>query len=346
MDALEAICDSVKTAATEGQALFVRGGDSKRFIGRPTDASRELDVREHSGLIEYHPEELVVRVRGGTHLDELNSELDARNQMLAFEPPDFDGGATIGGAVAAGLSGSRRPYAGAVKDHVLGMGLVTGEGNYLEFGGQVMKNVAGYDVSRLACGSFGMLGVIADISVKVLPKPTTEVTVKKDMPVEDAMTTFSRLVRKASTLSAACFYDGCLYVRFSGSEEAVRGQASEIGGEAIDSAFWQTLDNQRYKKAVQAKEIWRLSTIPGETVERDYALIDWGGAQRWLLDPESSPRRGYTGKGYWTLFRSEDSARDEVFQPLSGTEMMLHQKLKDVFDPKRILNPGRMYANL
>lgn len=347
MDALASLVDSVKSAAARGVALNVRGGASKSFLKRHCAVETEdLDVRQHSGILAYHPEELVVRARGGTLLADLEQELEDKGQMLAFDPPEFGGGATIGGVVAAGLSGARRPYTGAVKDYLLGVGLVTGEGEYLEFGGQVMKNVAGYDVSRLVCGSHGILGVIADVSLKVVPKPASEQTLRVEMSLDDAVMLFRRLARAASTLSGTAYLDGACYVRFSGSTRAVAEQQASVPGTSVGNDFWRRYDNQQYPEIVSARNLWRLSAPVREPMSHDFTAVDWGGAQRWLTDPSTSPRENYTGQGHWTLFRTSDDSAVDRFHPLGQIEMSLHKKLKAVFDPKGILNRHRMYEDL
>ena len=384
MDGLPALTEAIKSARHDGVSLNIKGGGSKHFLGYAPGAGIDLETRQHTGIMSYVPEELIIRVRGGTRLAEVEAILAEQGQMLAFEPPSFcsiavsggatigdatigdatTGGATIGGAVAAGLSGSRRPYAGAVKDFVLGVGLISGEGDYNEFGGQVMKNVAGYDVSRLVCGSLGILGVIADVSLKVLPRPACEQTIRLVTPLSVGIQAARTLLQSVSTLTGAGHLHGALYLRFSGVAAAVAADRSRLqkelqsaahsdlsGGvpaEAVSSDFWRSLDSQQCEPFMSASpgEVWRLSTSADEPVgDTHYDVVDWGGAQRWLVDPGYNPRDGYQGAGHWTLYKTTGSSI-ERFHPLSLPVKRLHRRLKQVFDPAGILNPGRMYHDL
>ena len=348
MDALQELTAAVESAVERSVPLNLKAGGSKAFLGYPVDKSlTDLDLTKHEGIISYYPEELVVRARCGTTLQDLSALLARHNQMLAFEPPEFNGHATIGGAVACGISGASRPYAGSVKDYVLGVGLITGKGSYTEFGGQVMKNVAGYDVSRLVCGAFGMLGVIADVSLKVLPKPRTQQTLCLPMDAASALQTSQKLLRTASTVNGTCYMQGRFYARFAGEHEAVSNQVKKLGGELIDNVFWREHDNQIEPIFTDAGQVWRLSTSPTEPLgDYAYGAIDWGGAQRWLFDPDSNPRDTYKGTGHWTLFRTKHASPHDVFHPLSAVSLQLHRKLKTVFDPKGLFNPSRLYRGL
>lgn len=347
MDALQDILDAVRQASASRMPVTITGGGSRPC--RPANAvstGREVSMTDHTGIMEYHPEELVVRVRAGTRLTELIEQLTAEGQMLACDPPVHGDASTVGGLVASGLSGSRRPYAGAIRDAVLGTGVILQDGTYAEFGGQVMKNVAGYDVSRLVCGSWGILGPIADISLKVLPLPEAEESVMLALTAEEAKSLIAELIHRVSGLSASCYLGGRLALRFSGSESVVKEELDKIGGEPVDNDFWSRLDTQDLD-AFEAGDIWRLSTHTTEVSDRDYAVCDWGFAQRWLIAPESDPRENYDGTGHWTRVRTADSAFDaETFHPLPAAQMQLMQRIKAAFDPHGIFNPGRMYPGL
>ncbi|MDA0977922.1 MAG: glycolate oxidase subunit GlcE [Proteobacteria bacterium] len=337
------LADRIKAASSAGQVLQIRGGGSKDFLGHAAGADSEvLDTRCWQGVIEYHPDELVLRARAGTSLEEILALLAEHRQMLPFEPPQYPG-ATLGGVVATGLSGSRRPYAGAVRDHVLGVGLILHDGTYAEFGGQVMKNVAGYDVSRLVCGSYGMLGVIADVSLKVLPAPAAEQSCSLEMDETAARDQVYQLTRKVSPLSASCYLQGRLHLRLSGSDQVVQDVLQQLGGQPLDPGFWRALDCHELPYFTDADEIWRYSTDAEEQLDGLAAGIqDWGFAQRWF----TGVRPDQPGaQGHWYCWKTN---RDGVerFPPLPDGVMNLQQRLKKVFDPQGIFNPGRMYPAL
>ncbi|MGD8811699.1 MAG: glycolate oxidase subunit GlcE, partial [Thioalkalispiraceae bacterium] len=219
-DLTETIQAQVAEAVNNHQPLRIEGGNSKAFYGREL-TGETLSLAEHSGIIDYEPAELVITARGGTPLAEIEAALAAQNQMLAFEPPAFGKRATLGGTIACGFSGNRRPYAGAARDYVLGCKLINGHAETLSFGGQVMKNVAGYDVSRLMTGAMGTLGVLLEVSLKVLPSPAREVTLVQQLSVEQALLKMNQLAGQSIPLSAGVYYDGHLYLRLSGAEQAV-----------------------------------------------------------------------------------------------------------------------------
>ncbi len=343
--------ERVRAAAGTGTALSIQGNNTKSFYGR-SSGGETVSLSEHQGVIDYTPSELVISARAGTRLDELESVLQQEGQMLAFEPAHFGEAATLGGTIACGFSGPRRPYAGAARDFVLGANCVTGTGEWLRFGGQVMKNVAGYDVSRTLTGSLGTLAILTDIHLRVLPRAETEVTLQLDCDAATALSTCNALAAKPLPLSAACHLDGRLLVRLSGMQEGVHSAMDEIGGEPLDDAdtFWAQLREQQLPFFADGRPLWRIAVAPASAplpLEGD-TLIDWGGAQRWLKSdqpPESI--RAVTGAagGHATLFRGGDR-EGEVFHPLTPELLSLHQRLKQAFDPAGILNPGRMYREL
>jgi glycolate oxidase FAD binding subunit len=347
---VERFIDTLKEAGSRGTPLAIRGGGSKAFYGR-TVPGANLRVGDYAGVIDYSPTELVVSARAGTPLVALEAVLAQENQMLAFEPPHFATGATLGGTVACGLSGPRRPYAGAVRDHVLGITCLNGSGQRLRFGGQVMKNVAGYDISRTLTGSLGTLAVLLDITLKVLPRPETELTLRRKTTAAEAITLFNRWAGLPLPLSACCHYDGALIVRLAGFEQGVKAAAARIGGDEYHdaSAFWENLREQRLAFFDDPRPLWRVSVAPATPplLLDDDCLIEWGGAQRWLktaLPAAVLRQHAAAGGGHATLFRNGDG--NDVFHPLPGPLLALHRRLKHSFDPAGILNPGRMYPDL
>jgi len=306
-------------------------------------------VAGHRGLVNYQPAELVITARAGTPLSDIEVALADHRQMLPFEPPYFGEHATLGGTVACGLSGPRRPYTGAVRDFVLGMKIINGRGEVLHFGGEVMKNVAGFDVSRLMAGAMGTLGVILEVSLKVLPRPAHEVTLVQEWGAVDAVEMMNDWAGRSLPLSASCYDGDRLYLRLSGTRTAVESAKRHIGGEALKEAtlFWESLREQRHGFFGGEAPLWRLA-VPPATLPLDLTgkwLLEWGGAQRWLrsdADAAMVRRSALQAGGHATLFRG--GSRDgERFQPLPQTLQDIHRRLKQAFDPKGILNPGRLY---
>ena len=345
MTSLDQLIDSVRHAAEAGQPLDLCGNGSKANLGYPAASSHQrLELSGYTGVLDYRPDELMVRACCGTTIAELNAVLSAQGQMLGFEPPDFEGRATLGGTLAAAASGSRRPFTGSVRDFVLGTGLILSTGSYLEFGGQVMKNVAGYDVSRLMCGAFGVLGVVADVSLRVLPRPAVEVTRVLELDESQAREKYLDWQRVHRVMSGCCYMAGQLYLRLSGSSVAVESALASIGGEEGDHDLWSGLNAQDLPVLSQAGDLWRLATQPLEPCSHDFAVMDWGFSQRWLVDPDEDPRGRYRGQGHWTRYRrSPDCFDADPFEPLAEPAMALHRQLKQAFDPCGIFNPGRMY---
>ena len=339
----------VLEAASAGRALRIQGGGTKGFYGRAVTGD-VLDLSGHRGLVHYQSSELVVSARAGTPLAEIEALLAQRNQFLPFEPPYFGVNATLGGAIATGLSGPRRPYTGSARDFVLGVRILNGKGEILKFGGEVMKNVAGFDVSRLMAGSLGTLGVLLEVSLKVLPRPTLEETRVFHCTPLDAIQRMSRWAGQPLPITGAAYHGEQLYVRLSGSATGVQTAAQTLGGEVLSGAdaFWQDLREQRQPFFAGDVPLWRLS-LPPACPPLDLAgdwLIDWGGAQRWLRSNLPADQIRTTAQavgGHATLFRGRDRL-GEVFQPLSPALLRLHQQLKVAFDPQGIFNPGRLYA--
>lgn len=340
--------EQVRIAAAKKTPLQIVAGNSKSFYGREV-IGQPLLLASHQGIVDYQPQELVITARAGTTLDTLESVLAEQGQTLAFEPPHFGANATLGGTIACGFSGPRRPYAGSARDFVLGVRLLNGNGDILKFGGEVMKNVAGYDVSRLVTGALGTLGVILDVSLKVLPKPVYTVTLAFDIDVAPALEKMNLWARQPLPLSAACYDDKQLFVRLEGTTSGVKAAQNMLGGEEVDNAeaFWQALREHQSAFFNTSQPLWRISVAPATPplALSGRWLIDWGGAQRWLVSeaPMQEIRTMLsTLGGHATLFRYGDRDSD-VFTPLSPMLAQLHEKIKRAFDPHGIFNIGRMY---
>lgn len=350
--------ERVRAAAAARSPLCLRGGGSKDFCGRRR-AGEAFDLRANAGVVAHEPTELVVTVRGGTPLAELEAELAERGQYLAFEPPHFGADATVAGCVAAGLSGPRRASMGAVRDFMLGVKLMDGRGEIMRFGGQVMKNVAGYDISRLVTGSLGTLGIILEVSLKVLPRPVAEATLRFELDEASALRRLNEWGGQPLPVSASLWHEGALHVRLSGAEAAVRAATERLGGERLAeadaSALWIGVREQTAAPFALGPDevLWRMSlpstapalALPGRQV------VEWGGALRWLV--ATSPGAAQAGEriraraaelgGHATAFRGGDR-EGQVFQPLPAALAAIHLRLKQAFDPAGILNPGRLYA--
>ena len=310
-------------------------------------------MRPFAGIISYEPSELVVTARAGTPLAELEALLAAQGQCLAFEPPHFGAQATVGGMVACGLNGPARGTAGAVRDYMLGVKLLNGKGEHLTFGGQVMKNVAGYDVSRLMAGSLGTLGVLLEVSIKVLPVPLAEATLVFELDQADALRQLNRWGGLPLPVNASCWQDGRLSVRLRGARAAVAAALKTMGGEAVGDpapALWAGLREQTLPFfALQGDEsLWRVS-LPDSAapLALGATLLEWGGAQRWLKRPAADApvirQAAASAGGHATLFRSADKSVP-VFSPLLAPLDRIHRELKRQFDPSGVFNPGRMLA--
>jgi glycolate oxidase FAD binding subunit len=347
-DFISAVCDRVAGSAARKQALRIRGGGSKDFYGEAC-VGEPLEMAAYCGIVAYEPKELVLTVRAGTPVAEVERALDAERQMLPFEPPRFDeGAATIGGTVATGLSGPRRPFAGAVRDFVLGTRIVNGKGEDLSFGGRVIKNVAGYDVSRLMTGALGTLGILTEISFKVLPRPAAEATLAFEMDEAQAIGEANRWAGQPLPLSATAWQGGVLRVRLSGAQAAVDAARRKLGGEEVPGAgdYWRDLREHRLAFFALSAPLWRLS-VPqtAQPLGIGAPLIEWGGGLRWVsgeLDPLAVRSTVERLGGHATLFRGGDRSVG-IFHPLKPALAKIHRRLKAAFDPAGILNPGRMY---
>lgn len=357
---LAGLVERVLDARARKVGLDIRGGGTKAWYGEAPQGE-PLDVSALSGISSHEPSELVVTVRAGTPLAELENKLAEAGQALAFEPPRFAQGGTVGGMVAAGLAGPSRATAGGVRDHVLGLTMLNGKGEVVSFGGQVMKNVAGYDVSRLMAGSMGVLGLICEVSLKVLPVPPATATLRFELDEAKALAQLNAWGGQPLPLSASAWWEGTLVLRLAGAAAAVRSAQQALGGEAIDpalaAAFWTGLrdhTDEFFAGAAKAVDrgatLWRLSvpqTAPPLKLSGEQ-LVEWGGAQRWLCTsaPAATVREAAaTVGGHATLFRGADKSPG-VFAPLGSPLADVHRRLKAAFDPDGVFNRGRLYKDL
>lgn len=347
LEASQNIVEQVRDACARRLPLKIQGGDSKSFYGNPCEGD-VLDTTVFRGITSYEPTELVITAAAGTPLREVEKVLAEQGQYLPFEPPAHSAKATIGGAIASGLSGPRRPWTGSVRDFVLGVKCINGRGELLKFGGQVIKNVAGYDVSRLLTGSLGTLAVITEVSLKVLPKPETELALLGEMSLQEAREFMQNWSRRPVPLSGASYYQGRLRIRLSGYDTAVRHTASDMGlGIEPNLAFWEALRHQAIDCLQAEGPVWRIS-VPSTTdgLQADeFEVMDWGGALYWSLTAtpaETLRERIRAMGGHATLYRDKTNNAPR-FQPLSPGLLALHKRIKAAFDPVGILNRGRMY---
>jgi len=354
--AVNALREAVCEAASNRVPLRIRAGGTKDFYGNATTGS-VLDPRCHAGVVAYEPSELVITACAGTPLTELENVLAEQGQMLAFEPPHFGSTATLGGCIAAGLAGPRRmaygPCYGGVRDFVLGARMMDGRGDVLTFGGSVMKNVAGYDLARMLVGSLGVLGVILEVSVKVLPRPAAQLTLSFELEQQESLDRLNAWAGQPLPLSASMWHEGVLRVRLSGSRAAVTDARGRLGGELMEAsiadAFWTNIREQTHPFFAGAEPLWRVS-VPSTVSELELQgrqMIEWGGALRWLRTSQTAAEvraAAQRAGGHATLFRGEPAT--DVFTPLPAALMTIHKRLKAHFDPAGIFNPGRLYRDL
>ncbi|NQW67333.1 MAG: glycolate oxidase subunit GlcE [Burkholderiales bacterium] len=371
----------ISHAIASGQILSIQGGNSLHFYGEAEALGQVLDTRAHTGIVSYEPSELVVTARAGTPLSELEALLAEQGQCLAFEPPryravnDKHSQATVGGAVACGLAGPARAVAGGVRDHVLGVQMINGKGECLSFGGQVMKNVAGYDVSRVLAGSMGTLGLITDVSLKVLPQAPAEVTLACPLPQQAALELLHRWGAQPLPLNASCWVKDSntqpaqeiLFVRLRGAVAAVEsavprmsadaqaaGGVASVIGRAQALADWSACRDQSlpfFTPPSPDLALWRLSLPPTAPVlSLPYSpLIEWQGGLRWLWAPLSaaSELRAAAAQvgGHATVFRppvTPVSDRPSVFPSLPAVQQRIQRELQKQFDPHAVFNTGRL----
>lgn len=352
----DAFIARIRAAHADRTPLVIRGHGSKDFYGNPATGA-SLDTAALNGVVAYDPRELVLVARAGTSLSELDALLAENGQMLAFEPPHFEGRGTLGGAVAAGLSGPRRATAGAVRDFVLGVELIDGTGQTLRFGGRVIKNVAGYDVSRLMAGALGTLGLLTEVSLKILPRPAEDLSLQFECDEAAAIRKMNEWAGQPLPLSATSWHAGLLTVRLSGAHAAVHAAHTKLGGEPLAHAdeFWARLrDHRAAFFTTRTKPLWRVSvasTAPAFSACRPGLEADewmeWGGSLRWIAcDAPAAQIRAAAQQlgGHATRFSPGDGDGD-AFTPLAPALLTLHKNLKQRFDPHGILNRGRLYPD-
>lgn len=357
-DLTDTLVERVLAAADARTPLRIVGGDTKRFYGRPV-AGETLALAGHHGVLRYDPAELVLTARGGTLLADIEALLARHGQRLPFEPPSFGPMATLGGTVAAGLAGPARVARGPVRDYVLGARLLTGDGRVLKFGGEVMKNVAGYDVSRLLAGSLGILGVLLEVSLKVLPVARDTRTLRRRSDAQAAIDLLGTVAQRGLPLTGSFWSAGELYVRLEGSPAGLDAVVPAIGGDLMDASgaasLWHGVREQTHPYFACARPLWRLSlpaTAVGTTLVGAHPVaFEWNGAQAWLsgVARQTIDLIARNAGGHAALFRrhdADDGTTGEVFAPLPAPMLDLHRAVKRVFDPAGILNPGRMYADL
>ena len=341
------LTESLAERVRAGGPLRLQGGGTRAFYGRPVEGEL-LSLAAHRGVVDYDPSELVITARAGTPVSEIETLLAGETQMLAFEPPLFGPAGTLGGAVATGLSGPRRPFVGPLRDYVLGARIMNPQGEVLRFGGTVFKNVAGFDAFRLMAGSLGCFGPILDISLRVTPRPRAEQALVFEMAGEAARTWVTGLMGRPLPLSGA-FHDGRhLHLRLSGGEAGVAATRAELGGEEEPLETWDAFRHMTHP-VFEAPVLWRVSLPPTGPAEGfETTAWDWAGGQRWLtadtVDPGVWARAAQLG-GHATLFRGQ-APNGEVFQPLTPGAFNLHRRVKAALDPAGIFNPGRMYEGL
>ncbi len=342
---LEPWSSQIKAAAAKGTKLAIRGSGSKAFCA-PLASGDAIDTRAHAGIVEYEPNELVIVVRCGTRIADVEKAMADAGQMLAFEPPRFGENATIGGMVATGLSGPRRPYAGALRDFVLGCKVLDGKGDHLNFGGKVMKNVAGFDVSRLLAGSFGTLGLITEVAFKCLPLPKAQQTRVFEFDAPKAIECMNQWYAEANPITATTWVEGRLYVRLAGAEPAVKSAVANLGGDLLanDSDWWRNWGEQKHVFFSGEQLLMRIackSTAPWSDLagDADTQAIEWGGAQRWLRSaPVALPLIREWARvqgGHASVFRgaTSDDERAVKLQPALDDVQM---KIKTGFDPYNV----------
>jgi glycolate oxidase FAD binding subunit len=349
---IERFSEIIRAAAAARRPLRIRGSGSKDFYGVALEGEI-LDTAGHAGIVDYEPSELVITARAGTPLAEVERVLAEHGQMLAFEPPRLEPGATIGGAVASGFSGPRRVSAGSARDFVLGVRVLDAQGRDLSFGGRVMKNVAGYDLSRFVAGSFGTIALLTEVSLKVLPRPVAEATLRFAMDEATALETVNRWAGQPLPVSSSCHFDGQLWVRLSGAGAAVDAAVTKLGGERVEdlaaAAFWDSLRDRTHPFFTGATTLWRLSlraTAP--PLGLGPQLIEWHGSLRWIAAPLAAdlvhPAAQAAG-GHATLYRAEAAVRAAGIQRLAPAVLALHQRLKQALDPQGVFGPRRIHPD-
>mgnify|MGYP006185477347 FL=1 len=352
-DFIDDLCKRVELAARNNTQLRPVGGGTKNFYGGPLQGE-EVDMRQWAGIVEYEPTELVITVKPGTLLAEVEAALAAQKQELAFEPPRLSAGGTIGGAIASGLAGPARLSKGGVKDYVLGCTLLDGKGQLLHFGGVVMKNVAGYDVARVIPGSMGTLGIATELSIKVMPVAPAEATLQFEMDVNKAISQSNEWLSKPLPISATFFENGKLTVRLRGASAAVQAALKNMGGQEMETqqatTFWISVRDQQHEFFTREGDLWRLA-VPPTTVDlamHGESVHEWGSGLRWFRADSSTTAEQIRAVakrvgGHATLYRtSDESARVQAFQQPDAVMLKLQRRLKEQFDPAGVFSINRL----
>lgn len=349
MNTEQQIVEQVGAAIRSGTALSIQGGNSKAFYGN-APVGEPLEISAHSGIVEYDPGELVLTCRAGSRLQDIRASLAGHGQHLPFDPPGFGDEATVGGTVACGFSGPARPWKGSLRDYLLGVKIVNGAGTVAKYGGQVMKNVAGYDVSRLMAGSMGTLGVLLEASFKVLPLPQRELTLSFGCDQALAIEKVNRWSGRPLPLSGAYWHEDLLHLRLSGAPSEVDRAADRLDPEERQEggAQWRDLREHRLAFFKQPGRLWRLSVPPaaGPLDLPGDCLVDWGGAQRWYitdLPAEGIRKAASRAGGHASLFRGDE--RTGKFHPLPPALSQIQKRVRRALDPHGVFNPGRLYRD-
>lgn len=344
-DKSEQLREQIVNAYRTKTPLVISAGNSKSFYGRQVEGEA-MPLDGHQGILTYQPSELVITARSCTRLVELEAALDQHNQQLAFEPPLHTEHATLGGAIACGLSGPARAFRGAARDFILGAKVINGKGELLQFGGQVMKNVAGYDVSRLMAGAQGTLGVLTEISLKVLPKSEAETTLAFEVDAALGHQWLRDWLHQGQPISASCHHQGTLSLRLSSTENSITQAHNRMGGEIVSNELWHQLRHQTHPY-FQQDQLWRLSLPPSTNVHNeDDQLIEWGGGLRWKVSNNDLFEQARRLHGHATRYALRAAPSQHVFQPLQPAMLAIHKRIKQAFDPHNILNPCRLYQEL
>lgn len=359
-DISELLVDQVNDALNRKTSLCIQGNNTKSALGRRLAAGGDvISLSQHSGIVQYEPGELILTARAGTTLEEIDKALAENNQVLVSDPRRYNGKATIAGSLASNQSGNARPWSGSLRDHVLGTRLINGKGEHLQFGGQVLKNVAGYDVSRLQSGAMGTLGVITEVSFKVLPKFDANITLSKELSADQALSEMNLLARSAKPLTGASWVDGTLFLRLQGADSAVSATAQQwhkklhaniLEATPADS-FWDDLREHQlefYSQRHVDEPLWRFSVKPNAPHFLTHApwAFNWAGSQRWLkgkFDSQELQEFAKMAGGEVQLYEGGDRCGDISFEDQT-TLKKIHQNVKTAFDPQGIFNPGRLYS--
>lgn len=356
-DRSKQLIEQVQQAIHDKTPLTIQGNNTKAALGRTLPEQTVLSVAEHHGVVKYEPAELVLTVRAGTTLTEIDDVLAEQGQMLASDPRRFQGQATIGGSLATNQSGAARPWFGSLRDHVLGLRLINGKGEHLQFGGQVMKNVAGYDVSRLQAGAMGTLGVITGVSLKVLPKPDFSLTLAKTVDCSESIALMNQLTASTKPLTGVSWADNTLYLRLQGSKQAILAtaqqwrqqyQTQELAPDTADQ-FWDNLREHQLGFFTQDDSpLFRFSinaNAPHVLDDKPW-LFNWSGSQRWLKGEFDLAELSEMAKQMGGEVQLYEGGQAEQERSLQNNPVMqrLHKNVKQALDPHAIFNRGRLYS--